>query len=556
MDTIEQNGLFYKLSSEERTNFVKNDMYYKVLPGDSISYTKLPNGDVVINDIIDRQSRLSIGILDTKYKTIRLPIESKTFKIVINKNTFDIPNKCILCLVLISINGVEIIREYGDIKSRVYDLEICKTVYSCKHFNNFEYIYNKLYNSINKLASSYRISDIVDQTSLNTFNIDPTHSLDFDDAISVDIPNRTIYIHIVDIHTGLKDTGLEHWALELGQTLYLPEGNYNIFPADYSEDKFSLIKGQDRNVITVEIKVSEEFAVSSFTIYRSIINIKHRYDYQEAQNALENGNEELVFLDKLITNGRWKHSKFNFPQRNIVIKNNYIESIEIQKSFRVNKIIEALMIGTNVMVTHILVGMAPQRFHQKSLGEVNIDSNGLNPIEALELLKTYKSATYSNVDSGHYALGLPQYTHFTSPIRRGFDILVHNMLAGHIYGKDELSEMIAYLNYRDKLNTKIVEFYDKCKLLSYFETYKKQYKFTISNVLQHGIQIYVDELVYLEFIHVSKILPNVRWNFEQDGEMKRLVGGGFTLQKLNTGSIIFKNIDWQNLCVDSYIISL
>jgi exoribonuclease R len=563
MDTIELNGLFYKLSKDTRTDFTKNELYYKILPGDSVSYNKLDNGQVIIESILDRTSRLTIGILDSRLRLLRLPIESKIFKTQINYISKTSCNSC-LCLVLVNKDDYIIVKEYGSIKERKYDLEICQETYKDinQEFNN---IYTNLINSI-KYTVPFYSNNVQSNKHLHTFNIDPTHSLDFDDAISIDIENNRLYIHIVDININLLYNNFENQALALGSTLYLPEGNLNIIPNDYSENYFSLVEGQIRHVITLEIQLDESGDGIDYKIYRDNIIIKHRYDYNTAQQALEDGEKHLVFLDKLLQNPKWIYSKLNLPKRTIRISNGFISDIEISHQNRINKIVESLMIMTNRTITTHLIDVAPERFHEESnINKIPILSLN-DPILNIEFLRKYKTAKYSNVDTGHFALDIPHYTHFTSPIRRSFDILIHNILSGVIYGDLELDAMIKHINSRETLNKKLVDFYEKCKLLSYFSTYKVPYSFRVSRVTKVGIHIFIEKLVYTEFIHISKIIPNVRWTFVEstsDPSNNKLVGVNnhnkdkqIVIEKLSSGTIIFNTINWLDLCADTFKITL
>ncbi len=565
MDTIEANGLFYRLSSDSKTDFVKNELYYKVLPGDTITYTKLENGQVIIESIVSRVSKITIGILDTKLRLLRLPLDSKIFKVQTSYNLTTSLKVC-LCLVLIDNTQITILKEYGSITDRKNDLEMCRDVYKNIVDGSYDRIYNNLQLSIKNTKSFYSLEEVVDNTHLYTFNIDPKHSLDFDDAISIDLEARKLYIHIVDIHSHLMYKNLEYSALALGSTLYLPEGNLNIFNNEYSENYFSLIKGENRSVITIEVQLDETGDGIDYRIYKANIIIKHRYDYDSALKDLEEGEKHLVFLDKLLENPKWIYSKLNVPKRTISILNGSIAGIEITNQNRVNKIVESLMIATNRIVTNHLINIAPERFHEESyINNVPI----LDSLSTIELLKKYKLAKYSTSEKGHFALNIPHYTHFTSPIRRGFDILIHNILSGIIYGENELQQMINYINNRDRLNTKLVTFYEKCKLLSYFSIDKGPYLFRVSNVSRSGITIFIDSIMYQEFVHISKIIPNIRWNFieaelDHTGDSldtiensNKLVGvdscgRNIVIKKLTRGTVFFNSINWLDLCVDSF----
>ena len=546
MDIIKTNGLFYKLSNDEKTNFVNNDLYYLVLPDDEVSYTRLPNNDVLITRIISRTPKNTIGIYDTVTSMIRLPLESKIYTNIIDYRS-NLSNMILLCLVRITKDSVSIIKEYGDITDRKNDLELCKYVYD-KHDMYDDSLFSNLYTSATLVQPFYSKPDKIRLTHLDTFNIDPSGSLDFDDAISVDTANRILYVHIVDINSHLKHyEEHERRAFRLGSTLYLNEGILNIFDDYLANNMFSLVRGEDRPVITVEIHLDIDCNIIRHETYSSVIKIKTRYDYESSKRALDNGNTQLVFLDNLLKSPIWKYSKLDIPKRNFNINDNVIGDIEIYKTNRVNKIIEAIMVMTNRLITEDLIGIVPERYHPIS-NTINITKESVSGLEAFELLKKYKLAKYSAVEKGHFALDIPHYTHFTSPIRRSVDILVHKILGGTLYNNKELQKILDHLNRRDVLNTKVVNFYETCKLLSYFQTKKPQYSFTISNISKHGIHIYIEEIAYSEFIHVSKILPNVRWKYINE----ELVSDCRTLEKGEIGHIQFKNINWFKMSIDKF----
>jgi ribonuclease R len=548
MDKIISNGLFYKLANDIKTNFINNDLYYLVLPDDTVNYTRLPNNDVLIESIISRTPRTTIGIFDTDNRMLRLPLESKIYTNIINY-TSNFSNKIILCLVYITKDSICIIKEYGDIEDRGNDLELCKETYEKYDMYN-EGLYTILNKSALLVEPFYSKPDKVSLTHLDTFNIDPTNSLDFDDAISIDIADRIIYVHIVDINNHLKHyEEHEEKAFRLGSTLYLDEGILNIFNDCLANNIFSLVRGEDRPVITVEIHIDTQGDIIKHDIYSSVISIKTRYDYESANIALRNGNPQLVFLDNLLKSPKWKYSKLDIARRVMKLNNGSIEHIELYNTNRVNKIIEAVMVMTNRLVTEDLIGIVPERYHPISNG-INISEESVSGLEAFELLKKYKLAKYTTVEKGHFALDIPHYTHFTSPIRRSVDILVHKILGGTLYNNEQLERVLEHLNRRDILNTKIVNLYEILKLFSYFETKKPEYSFTITNIVKHGIHIYIQEIAYHEFIHISKILPNVRWKYI-DGE---LVSDFRKLKKGDVGNIQFKTINWFKMSIDRSVI--
>jgi ribonuclease R len=121
--------------------------------------------------------------------------------------------------------------------------------------------------------------------------------------------------------------------------------------------------------------------------------------------------------------------------------------------------------------------------------------------ETLLLLLRLRRARYSNTHSGHFALRLQNYTHFTSPIRRSFDVLVHKVLAGVRFHEDWLRTIIDYLNEREVVIDKIYQLYQQWKMMSYLEDRPGvDYVAGILKVLPHGIQIIVQPLLMTGFI--------------------------------------------------------
>jgi len=144
----------------------------------------------------------------------------------------------------------------------------------------------------------YTRNDIVNHEDLDTFTIDPTHSVDFDDAISVDVANNTVYIHIVDI------AAYEHlhpnlWTRCL--TLYLAnEHTSHLLDAEDASHRLSLVTGYPRSVITVKVQLDAGLVVK-YEIYRSTINVKRRWNYDEVSKALceQLAPESILYLAKL-----------------------------------------------------------------------------------------------------------------------------------------------------------------------------------------------------------------------------------------------------------------
>ena len=153
----------------------------------------------------------------------------------------------------------------------------------------------------------YTKTEIVNHNDLCTFTIDPTSSVDFDDAISVDVANNTIYVHIVDIaNQKISDSSLERLRNEC-LSLYLSNEHteHLLYNSEASFD-LSLVVGEERPVITVMIVLDDEGCVVSYDIYRSTIIAKYRFDYETIANAF---NMKCGLQNRTGSNSKLENSK-------------------------------------------------------------------------------------------------------------------------------------------------------------------------------------------------------------------------------------------------------
>lgn len=489
---IEKNGPYFRLKGEELTRFDKVSLR-KILPDDVVRY-EFEDRCVKVQSIIERKREITIGIVFAK--TLSLPLLNPNFLQFIDIRYV---TEATFCLVNIQPDGkIEIVKYYSKLQDRGRDREMCHDLFllSVDH-EPFTNLVTKHSNHM------YMLNKRIDQRSFQTFNIDPAHSKDFDDAISVDIENNIVYIHIVDINYHLTTKPqLERRAFGLGNTLYLPEGNLNSIPDEFSEIRFSLIEGKDREVITVELRLDYDGNIENYFVYPAVITIKKRYSYETATSELETS-LYLRYLSKLLENPVWKHSNNPDVVKRLIINpdSGELERAEPYQSVRANKIIEALMIKTNVIIScHLdLFGVTLERFHETS--GASLPTPDLSEADFINRIRRLKRAEYSSGSVGHYALGELRYTHFTSPIRRAFDILVHKALAGTLVENPE--GIITYINQRSKLTDDIERLYTKLKLLTYFDTHRdKVYRGEVVSVRETGAQVYIPEFGHRDFLRI------------------------------------------------------
>lgn len=395
-------------------------------------------------------------------------------------------------------DNVSVIKNYGSVNDRIKDIDIsCDIVkFGGPDVPKFENItINK-----NKYTKPFTVLD-----SLYTFTIDPETTLDYDDAISVCIgeSESKIYIHIVDINRLLPlESKDDITALKRVSTLYLPEYNLNMLKDEHANNLFSLVVGRRRYVITIEMVINNNTcSVSKYDIYQSSIIVKDRFNYNDVCDLLP------VPIFQYLE--RFSESKLNILDINIPNKNNINDRPESKTS---HKIVESLMVLGNCIVSNHIIG-CPQRCHPKLMDVTSLEKVTNNDVvNSFITIKKYSEASYDKDDYGHYGLRLDKYTHFTSPIRRYFDILVHRLLGGISIGN--IDHIIQYINSKNEIIKLMYDLYYRWKLFDRLMVGDK-FEGYVVKITPAGIQFLIPSIMLDGYIHVSKLMGQ-RWSFQVD----------------------------------------
>lgn len=499
---------------------------YTLLPNDIVEY-EIVSDSINIIKLIERQAQIIFGIVKTlksDLAVISVPDLPKFFSLELPNNNYNLKEYSVVILKIDS-KTIEVIQIYDSIKNRLNDKEL----------------FLKMYNEQSNLCSilpdyifsdSFYTNTFKDLTHLYTFNVDPTESKDFDDAISIDENENKIYIHIVDAHEQIPPLdNLDVNSFKHSFTLYLPEHIENILPADFAENKLSLIQGEERKTITIELLLdSANENIKSYLIYKSVIRIKKRYNYEEFNMDLYKYPTLYSFYKK------WKRESFNIPhvKLNIDKVTGKLINSNLENFYDdAHKVIETLMIVANLTISKEVGNLLPQRYHSKIKSEFVITPFTNNTmIDSILSIKKYKPAIYDQYNKGHFGLGLSTYTHFTSPIRRYFDVIIHRMLAGVIYKNADI--ILNHINSQERYIEKIVDRYSNLKFLSYFEeNINNDWSAYVISIKNNGLLVMLHENLFEIFIFDSN--PS-----------KYTIG-----DKVN---IKLKNIDWVNLNIKAKIL--
>jgi hypothetical protein len=274
-------------------------------------------------------------------------------------------------------------------------------------------------------AAHYTQEGVADETGLSTFTVDPPDSDDFDDAITVDAATRTVYIHIVDIVAAAPSESDEYRMRQYCQTLYLAnERTDHLLHDVYGA---SLVTGQERSVITVRVRFGPDF-VAAYDIYQSRIIVKERLTYTEFATRMsdDRGDPANTFLRELLTKrSRDVAYDINLPSVRVNVGCDSEVTTHLEDTNDVaHRTVAMLMVLCNMVVSRHLRGRGveiPNRFHANLSGVVWDRMplrSGQPAVDSFVLVKRFARACYAIDQWGHFGLGITDYVHFTSPMRR------------------------------------------------------------------------------------------------------------------------------------------
>ena len=328
-----------------------------------------------------------------------------------------------------------------------------------------------------------------DLRDLATVTIDGEKARDFDDAISIERikGGYRLWVHIADVAQYVKEkTLLDEEAYLRGTSVYLPDRVIPMLPMQLSNGICSLNPNVDRLTLTCEMDIAASGDILRYDIYESIINSNERMTYTAVREILVDRDPaqrkrysallaEFELMEELMNVLRTKRSKrgsidFDLPEPEIVLdlQGRMTEIIRAERNMA-HQIIEEFMLAANETVArHIENKKAPfiYRIHEEPdeekltdlvefLATLGISLPTVKKVKPLHLqkalakakgspeetlintvlLRTMKQARYSHENVGHFGLAAETYTHFTSPIRRYPDLIVHRVLKADMRGK-------------------------------------------------------------------------------------------------------------------------
>jgi ribonuclease R len=407
------------------------------------------------------------------------------------------------------------------------------------------------------LEEASRIPEIIPDTEVNrrkdvrhilTFTIDPIDAKDFDDALSFRVlknGNYEIGVHIADVaHYVEEDTALDKSAYEKATSVYLPDRVNPMLPEHISNVLCSLRPHEDSLTFSAIFQISPKGQVKQHWLGKTIIHSDHRFTYEEVQEIVETGEglyvEEILILNSLaqrFRKQRFKNGAINFSSQEVRFKLDEHKKpigIIVKESKEAHQLIEEFMLLANRTVATDLSKIKlknkslpfPYRVHDNpdeeklipfvafarkfghkfdtsspdaiaaSFNQMLADVHGKPEQHVLEQLgiRTMAKAKYATENIGHYGLGFENYCHFTSPIRRYPDVMVHRALEQALGKKlridKKMEEKCKHCSERERAAMEAERAANKYKQVEYMQNFLgEEFEGVISGVASFGFWV-------------------------------------------------------------------
>lgn len=363
------------------------------------------------------------------------------------------------------------------------------------------------------LQKNPKIRDLRDKLIIT---IDGDDAKDLDDAISLeynDSGNYHLGVYIADVsHYVQEKSPLDTEALNRGTSVYLPDRVIPMLPKELSNGICSLNEKVDRLVMACEMEIDHDGKIINHDIFEAIVNNKHRMTYSNVNAMLEDKNQairdayfdiypmlkQMNELAKTLRNKRIKRGSFEFESlepRLILDQNGKVVDIVLRKQRSAEKLIEEFMLAANETVAEAMTWLNVPfiyRVHEEPSDEkitklletldlfgynVKIKNKKAMPKKLQEVLlslendeekdseelskdiiinqmmiRSMSKAKYQEYNIGHFGLASECYTHFTSPIRRYPDLLVHRLVKQFMLGENEVTVTSPVEYFASKVN--------------------------------------------------------------------------------------------------------
>ncbi|PWL29907.1 ribonuclease R [uncultured Roseivirga sp.] len=419
-----------------------------------------------------------------------------------------------------------------------------------------------------------------DFREITTFTIDPDDAKDFDDALSLrtlENGNVEVGVHIADVtHYVEPKSALEEEAVDRATSVYLVDRTIPMLPERLSNGLCSLRPQEEKLTFSAVFELDAEAKIKNEWFGRTIIYSDRRFTYEQAQERIDSGEgdfseeiNQLNGLARLLRKKRFQQGAVNFETVEVKFKldeNGTPLGVVPKVRKEAHMLIEEFMLLANKKVAEFIYskhkGANPLTFVYRThdspdpekldtfakfanrfghnmdfeKGGVSKNLNVLmdkitgrpeqNVLEQLAI-RSMAKAKYTTAEKGHFGLAFPHYTHFTSPIRRYPDMMVHRLLQHYLDGgksadKEEYEELCLHSSEREKRAADAERASIKYKQVEYMSLVeKKDFPGIVSGVTEWGVFVEISETKCEGMVRISDMTDDY---YEFDEQNYRIVG--------------------------------
>lgn len=407
------------------------------------------------------------------------------------------------------------------------------------------------------LEEAERLPDVLDSEEIKkrkdcreirTFTIDPVDAKDFDDAISIRKLANGIYeigVHIADVSYYVHpETELDEEAYKRATSVYLPDRVNPMLPERISNELCSLRPHEDKFTFSAIFQMNAKGEIKQYWLGRTVIHSDHRFTYEDVQEIIETKegkfSEDILLLNDFaqkMRKKRFSKGAINFSSQEVRFKldeKGKPVGIVVKESKEAHQLIEEFMLLANRTVAENISKIQinkkqipfPYRVHDQpdaerlapfmefakkyghkfdlsspesiaaSFNQMLADAKGKPEQHVLEQLgiRTMAKAVYTTENIGHYGLAFEYYCHFTSPIRRYPDVLVHRVLETVLQGKPmidkKMEEKCKHSSDRERAAMECERAGNKYKQVEYMRDYLgESFEGVVSGVASFGFWV-------------------------------------------------------------------